>query len=69
MIDILPFGKRHPRVGAVHRTRGGVHQMLDALPAAALEHVQEAGDVALHVHVRILDGIRTPACAAKCTTR
>ena len=29
--------------------------MLDSLLPAALEHVQKSGDVALYVHVRILD--------------
>ena len=31
--------------------------MADALPAAALEHMQKSGDVALHVDVRIADGM------------
>ena len=45
------------RIRPVHRARRCVHEMADALPAAALEHMQKSGDVALHVDVRIADGM------------
>jgi hypothetical protein len=57
MIDVLGLDERHRRVGAVDRTRRGVDQVLDAGVAAAFDHVQESGDVALHIDMRILGRI------------
>jgi hypothetical protein len=49
MIDVLLSENGMPGIGAVHRTGGGVHQVLHGVVPAAFDHVQEAGDVALHV--------------------
>ena len=57
VVGALVFGERHRGVGAVHRAGGGEHQVFDAVVAAAFEHVQEAGDVAGHVYVRVLRGV------------
>ena len=53
----LVLGERHPGVGAVYRAGRGEHQVLDAVLTATFEHMQEAGDVAADVDVRVLRGV------------
>src|SRR5579885_3245316 len=53
MIHIVVHGKRHARVGAVHRAGRGEDKVLDAVVAATLEHIEKAGDVGVNVGVRI----------------
>jgi hypothetical protein len=39
MIDILIHGERHTGIGAVDRTSGCIHQVLDAIVAASFDDV------------------------------
>ena len=55
MIGGVVLRERHVGVGAVYRAGRGVHQVLDAVVAAAFQHVEGAGDVAAHVGVWVLE--------------
>lgn len=57
MFRWLVLAHGHLGVGAVHRTGGREHQVLDVLVAAAFQHMQRTGDIATDVHMRILGGI------------
>ena len=57
MIDILVYGKRHGRVGAIDRTRRGVDQVCYAMMPAPFEDMQRANNVALDIGVRIFYGV------------
>jgi len=53
----LVFAEGHPDVGAINRTGGREHEVFDAMVAAAFQNVQEIGDVAADVDVRVLRGV------------
>ncbi len=57
MIDRIAHGKRQLAVGAVHRTRRRVDQMLDAAVTARFEDVDEADEIGFDIRVRILDRV------------
>jgi hypothetical protein len=49
MVHAVVFAEGQAGVAAVHRTAGGIHQVLHPVVAAALEHVAEAHQVGLDV--------------------
>src|SRR5438270_12117958 len=57
MIDVVVLGEGLLRIRAVHGARRRVDEMLDGVMAASLEDVQEAGDVALGVRVRVRERV------------
>ena len=57
MVDVLVHAEGHRRVGAVDRARRGKDEMLDAVVAAALQHVQRADDVGIDVGVRVFQRV------------
>lgn len=60
MLGAVVLREGHLRIGAVDRAGRGEHQVLHAVVPAALEHMQEAGDVALDIDVRIGRRIADP---------
>ena len=57
MIHILMHRERHLGHGAIDRAGGSVEQMTDAVMAARLQDVDEALDIALHIGLRIDQGV------------
>src|SRR3546814_9255455 len=53
LIDVVVARERQASVAAVDRARRGVDQMLDGGVPAALEHVDEADEIAVDIGVRI----------------
>ena len=68
MVNTVVLGKGRLGVAAVHRTAGGIHQMLHVVMSAALEDVAKARQIALDIGRRVLDRIAHPAWAARFTT-
>ena len=57
IVDLVVFAVRYLRIQAINGTGRSVEQMLHLVMAAGLKNVEEADHVALHVGVRVRDGI------------
>jgi len=57
IIDLVVFAVRDLAVEAINRTGRRIEQMLHLVVAAGLENVEEAHEVALHVGIRVRDGV------------
>ena len=60
MVHGLMFRERQVGVAAIHRATGGVHQMHNAVVAAAFEDCAKPHQVALQVSTRIFEGVTHP---------
>ncbi len=57
VVDLVVFAVRDLAVQAINRTGRRIEQMLHLVVAACLENVEEADHVALHVGIRVRDGV------------
>ena len=57
MVDVLMHAERHRRVGAVDRAGRREDEVLDAVVAAAFQHMQRPDDVGVDVGVRVLHAV------------
>jgi hypothetical protein len=57
MVHIVVDRKGHPGVRSVDRSGGGEVEVLKLVMTAALEDIQEAGEVALHIRVGVFERI------------
>jgi len=57
MIDVVVLGKRHPGVAAIDARAARVHEVPDLVVPAAFQDVDEAGKVAAHVRLGVLQRI------------
>lgn len=60
MIDIVMHREWHARICAIHRTGRGIHQVLDAVMAAAFQDVHKTQQVGIDVSVRIFQRVTHP---------
>ena len=60
IVHLVLRGIGHLFVGTVDGRRGSVHQMLHRVMAAGFQDVEEAQKIALHIGIRIDDGIPYP---------
>ncbi len=65
MVDVLMHAEGHRGVGAVDRARRREDEMLDAVVAAALQHVQGADDVGVDIGMRVLYPVADPGLSAE----
>jgi hypothetical protein len=65
MIHRLAFIKRQVAVTAIHRTAGGIHQVLSAVVTAALQDVAKPHQIALDVSRRVLQGVTNPSLSCQ----
>src|SRR6266571_1314557 len=56
-IYIIPFRERYLLISTVDRTRRSKNEMGDLLFASLLDQVHEANHVALHIEMRVLEGV------------
>ena len=57
VVDLVVFAVRDLAVQAINRTGRRIEQMLHLVVAACLENIEEADHVALHVGIRVRDGV------------
>ncbi len=57
MIDVVVNGERHPGVGPINRTGGGVDEVPYMMMTASFEDIHESDEIALHIGIGIFERI------------
>ena len=57
VVDLVVFAVGHLRVQAINGTGRSIEQVLYLVVAAGLENIEEADHIALHVGIRVRDGV------------
>ena len=57
MVDIVADAEGQLAVGAVDGARRGVDEVLDAVMAAAFEHIQESHDIGIEIRMGVVEGV------------
>lgn len=56
-VHVVVLAERHLLVASVDARRRGVHEMLNRVVPAGLQYVEESDEVAVHVRLRVLNGV------------
>jgi hypothetical protein len=65
MIDIVVYGKRQARVGAIDRTGGGKDEVLGFTMPASFQNIEEPGEIGVELGVGILQRVTDTSLRGK----
>ena len=65
MIDIVVYGKRQTRVGAIDRTGGGKDEVVGFTTPASFQNIEEPGEIGVEIGVGILQRVTDTSLRGK----